>query len=68
MASAVPQGSVFGLVMFNIFAGDRESGIKCTTSKFADNSKLSGVVNMVEIRDAIQRHLDRLKKWPLGIS
>lgn len=38
-------------------------GIKCTASKFADNSKLSGGVNMVEIRDAIQRHLDTLERW-----
>lgn len=42
MTSAVPQGSVFGLVMFNIFAGDRESGIKCTTGKFAEWSGQHG--------------------------
>jgi len=51
--TGIPQGSILGLALFCIFVSGMDSGIECTISKFAGDTKLCGVVNTLEGRDAI---------------
>lgn len=61
--SGVLQWSVLEPLLFNIFINASTDGLKCTRSKFAYDTKLSGMVDVLEGSDAIQRDINKLERW-----
>ncbi|XP_056343063.1 triadin isoform X5 [Oenanthe melanoleuca] len=59
----VPQGTVLGLVLFNILIGDMDSGFQCTLSEFTHDTQMCEAVNTLEGRNNTQRDLVRFERW-----
>lgn len=57
----VPQDSVRGPVLFNIFNMDDE--VRCSFRKNIGYRKLGGMTDSPEGRAALQRDLDKLERW-----
>ncbi|PKU46983.1 glycerol kinase [Limosa lapponica baueri] len=63
--SAKKDNDILGCIRQRIASSDMDSGIECTLSKFAGDTKLCGMVNTLQGKDAIQRDLDRLESFLL---
>ena len=62
VTGGVLQGSVLGL-SFSATPSITDDGMECSPRVFVDDTTLSGAVDILEGREAIQRDLDRLEKW-----
>lgn len=61
--SSIPEGSVLGLMLFNMFCSNMDHGTECILKKFDGDTKLFGAVDTLEGRNAIQRDFDRVDWW-----
>ena len=61
--SVVPQGSVLGPLLFIININDLDNGVKSKLSKFADDTKLGGEMDIRGGGHQIQESIDTCIDW-----
>ena len=63
VASSVPQGTVLGGILFNLYVNDIDAEIESFTRKFADDTKMARVVEEENDVRALQGDIDKMMEW-----